>query len=92
MNWTKEKLAEETEKMQINEGDEIEELGLATHKGGRPKKTATIKTNLDLSADVLRDLDAIGEYMGSARQAVIKGFILSGINDYYKARGYKKAS
>ena len=93
MIWTKDKLRKETEEMQIRPDDKIERHGLQPprRKGGRPKKAVTVKTNLDLSPELLEDLDSIAEYMGAARQAVIKGFILAGINDFYKSRAVKKS-
>jgi len=83
MNWTKEQLDEETTQLQPRDEGEMISRGV---KHGRPKKPQTIKTNLDLSEALVAQLDAVAEFMGSTRQSVVKGFILSGLKDYYFIR------
>ncbi|ETW92773.1 MAG: hypothetical protein ETSY1_42205 [Candidatus Entotheonella factor] len=87
MNWTREKLEEETTLLQPKDEKDIVSHGV---KRGRPTKPRTIKTYLDLSEDLAAQLDAVAEFMGSTRQGVVKGFILNGLKDYYFVREAEK--
>ncbi len=80
-------LDKEAEAMALKEGQQALNV---TVKSGRPKKpdagAATIKTNLDLSPELVVDLDRLAEYLGSTRQALIKGFILQGLDQHFRSR------
>jgi hypothetical protein len=86
MEWTKKDLDAETEAMQPKSEEDMIIKGV---KRGRPSKSRTVKTNLDLSIDVILELDQVAEYVGSTRQSIIKGFILNGLKDFYLSRAAK---
>jgi len=90
--WTKKKVEEEISQMQIRDKDEITVHGLKPPMKGRPRKSniETVKTNLDLTMKMIEDLDELVEYMGTTRQAIIKTFILEGLNDFYFAQKVKQ--
>jgi|GEM_PF-2451594 len=80
-------LDKEAEAMALNEGQQALNIAVKT---GRPRKpdagSVTMKTNLDLSPELVLDLDRLAEYLGSTRQAVIKGFILQGLDQHFRSR------
>lgn len=78
-------LDKEADEMALKDGQQVH----GSLKVGRPRKGEagiTIKTNLDLSPELVLDLDRITEYLGSTRQAVIKGFILQGLDQHLRSR------
>ena len=79
-------LEKEKEKMALNEDDTP--LNVRVRKG-RPSKVKTIKSNLDLTQELIDELDEIANYLGTTRQGVIKAFLLQGLDNHYQSR--KKA-
>jgi hypothetical protein len=89
MEWTKKDLDKETEALQPKSEEEMIVKGV---KRGRPSNSNTVKTNLDLSVEVIMELDEVAEFIGSTRQSIIKGFILNGLKDFHLARDAKVRS
>jgi hypothetical protein len=86
MEWNKKELDKETDELQPKSEDEMIINGV---KRGRPSRSNTVKTNLDLSIEVIMELDQVAEFIGSTRQSIIKGFILNGLKDFHLARDAK---
>ena len=62
-------------------------------KKGRPKKREDIHTvNVDLSMEMLKNIDEVAEYLNISRQAVIKSFCLAGISKHESQLGKRKVS
>ena len=78
--WTEEAVEKEIEELQAQDWSDAK----VSYKRGRPRKKDSIKTNLDLTPEILAKLDEIADLMNVSRQAVVKSFILSGLNDYYR--------
>ena len=80
---TKKSLDEETEKLKSEDWSDA--TVRVTSGPGRPKKSLNaIKTNLDISPELLAELDEIAEFMNISRQALIKSYIMFGVNEHRK--------
>ena len=88
-------MAKKTKKVKKDPLDqEMEEMSLkpgqkplkARIRKGRPMKPETVKTNLDLTPELISELDEIAEFLGSSRQAVIKVSILNFLVEHRKSK------
>jgi len=73
--------------------DEIERLKATSEneivpaKRGRPKPNGnTVKTNLDLTVEFLKELDNVATHLNISRQALIKVWLRDKLDDHYTAK------
>ena len=87
--WTKRSIDAEIEQLKPRSEDDI--VAVKPRRRGRPKQYETIKTNLDLTEEFIDQLDRVAQTYGLNRQALIKHFILNGLQEHYRVESLRKA-